>query len=65
MHELDGARGKERTLEDTHHYVYFTRANSEETTLEDLFFAHPDSIDMLNTFPTVLVMDSTYKTNTY
>jgi len=48
-----------------HQYVYFTRANSEETTLEDLFFAHPDSIDMLNTFPTVLVMDSTYKTNTY
>ncbi|KEH29308.1 transmembrane protein, putative [Medicago truncatula] len=46
-------------------YVYFTRANSEETTLEDLFFAHPDSIDMLHTFPTVLVMDSTYKTNTY
>ena len=48
-----------------HQNVYFTRANSEETTLEDLFFAHPDSIDMLDTFPTVLVMDSTYKTNTY
>jgi len=48
-----------------HQYVCFTRANSEETTLEDLLFAHPDSIDMLNTFPTVLVMDSTYKTNTY
>ena len=48
-----------------HQYVYFTRANSEETTLEDLFFVHPESIDMLNTFPTVLVMDSTYKTNTY
>jgi len=48
-----------------HQCVYFTRANSEETTLEDLFFAHPDSIDMLDTFPTVLVMDSTYKTNTY
>ena len=46
-------------------YVYFTRENSEETTLEDLFFAHPDSIDMLNTFPTILVMDSIYKTNTY
>jgi len=48
-----------------HQYVYFTRENSEETTLEDLFFAHPDSIDILNTFPTILVMDSTYKTNTY
>jgi len=48
-----------------HQYVYFTRANSEETTLEDLFFAHPSSINMLNTFPTILVMESTYKTNTY
>jgi len=46
-------------------YIYFTRANSEETTLEDIFFAHPESINMLNTFPTVLVMDSTYKTNFY
>jgi DNA-directed RNA polymerase subunit L len=43
-----------------HKYVYYTRANSEETTLEDIFFAHPESINMLNTFPTVLVMDSTY-----
>jgi len=48
-----------------HKYVYFTRENSEEITLEDLFFAYPESINMLNTFPTVLVMDSTYKTNTY
>jgi len=48
-----------------HQYVYFTRANSEETTLKDLFFAHRDSTDILNTFSTVLVMDSTYKTNTY
>ena len=31
-----------------HKYVYFTRTNSEETTLEDVFFAHLESIDMLN-----------------
>jgi len=48
-----------------HKCIYFTRANSEETTLEDIFFAHPESINMLNTFPTVLFMASTYKTNTY
>jgi len=46
-------------------YVYFTRCNSEETTLEDIFFAHPESIKLLNAFPTVLVMDSTYKTNNH
>ena len=47
-----------------HKYVYYTRCNSEETTLEDIFFAHPESIKLLNTFPTVLVMDSTYKPTT-
>ena len=41
-----------------HKYVYYTICNSEETTLEDIFFAHPDSIKLLNTFLTVLVMDS-------
>jgi len=48
-----------------HQYIYFTRVISEETTLENMFFAHPESINMFNTFLTVLVMDSTYKTNTY
>jgi len=48
-----------------HKYVYYTRSNSNETTLEDIFFSHPESIKLLNTFPTVLVMDSTYKTNNY
>jgi len=48
-----------------HKYVYYTRCNSEETTLEDIFFAHLESIKLLNTFLTVLAMDSTYKTNNY
>jgi len=48
-----------------HKYVYYKRCNSNETTLEDIFFSHPESIKLLNTFPTVLVMDSTYKTNNY
>ena len=41
-----------------HKYVYFTRENIEETTLEDIFFAHPKSVNILNTFSTVLVMDT-------
>jgi len=48
-----------------HKYVYFARTNYKETTLKDIFFADPKSINMLNTFPTVLVMDATYKTNMY
>ena len=48
-----------------HQYAYYTRCNSNEITLEDIFFAHSESIKLLNTFPTVLVMDSIYKTNNY
>ena len=33
--------------------------------MRDIFWAHPDSIKLLNIFPIVLVMDSTYKTNKY
>jgi hypothetical protein len=46
-------------------YVYFTRANCDDITLEDMFVAHPESINLFNTFSTVLIMDSTYKTNLY
>lgn len=31
----------------------------------DIFLAHPDSVKFLNIFPTVSVMDITYKTNKY
>ncbi|GAU47202.1 hypothetical protein TSUD_89110 [Trifolium subterraneum] len=33
--------------------------------LQDIFFAHPRSLSLFNSFPTVLVMDSAYKTNKY
>jgi len=48
-----------------HNYVYFTRTQSESTTIEHIFGAHPTSVKLFNNFPTVLVMDSTYKTNMY
>jgi len=66
-----GQRGDMRELQflmlklEEHQYIYYTRCNSKETKLRDIFFAHPTSIKFLNTFPTFLVMDSTYKTNTY
>ena len=34
-------------------------------TLSDILWAHPDSVKLFNTFPTVLVMDLTYKVNKY
>jgi len=48
-----------------HNYVYFSRTQSESTTIEDIFWAHPTSVELFNNFPTVLAMDSTYKTNMY
>jgi len=68
---MEGQRGEKTEMQylisklEKHKYVSFTRANIEETTLEDIFFAHPESINMLNIFPNVLVLDSTYKTNIY
>ena len=33
--------------------------------MRDLFWAHPTSIQLLNAFCSVLIMDCTYKTNRY
>jgi uncharacterized membrane protein len=53
-----------KCLED-HKYFHKVRTIGESTTIQDVFWAHPDSVKMFNTFPTVLMMDSTYKTNRY
>lgn len=41
-----------------------TTSESKKTIL-DIFFAHTKSMKLFNAFFTVLVMDSTYKTNQY
>ena len=46
-------------------YVYWSRKRDGSDIVRDIFWAHPDSIKLLNIFPIVLVMDSTYKTNKY
>ncbi|MCI16601.1 FAR1-related protein, partial [Trifolium medium] len=33
--------------------------------LSEIIWAHPYSVKLFNTFPTMLIMDSTYKTNKY
>nr|ABN09148.1 Lambda integrase-like, N-terminal [Medicago truncatula] len=48
-----------------HNYTYFSRTQSESTTIKDIFWAHPTSVKLFNNFLTVLVMDFTYKTNMY
>ncbi|XP_058752962.1 PKS-NRPS hybrid synthetase cheA-like isoform X1 [Vicia villosa] len=46
-------------------YVYWSRKRDDCEVVRDIFWAHPDSVKLLNLFPTVLIMDATYKTNKY
>ncbi|XP_028102895.1 uncharacterized protein LOC114302124 [Camellia sinensis] len=48
-----------------HKYIEHHRCEEGSMTVTDLFWAHPVSLDLLRTFPRVLIMDYTYKTNRY
>ncbi|KAI5662537.1 hypothetical protein M9H77_21860 [Catharanthus roseus] len=44
-------------------YTIFYRNGEDNNVLSDIIVAHPTSIAMLRTWPYVLIMDTTYKTN--
>ncbi|KAI5648233.1 hypothetical protein M9H77_34238 [Catharanthus roseus] len=44
-------------------YTVFYRNRKESNVLSDIVVAHPTSIAMIRTWPYVLIMDTTYKTN--
>ncbi|KAI5654401.1 hypothetical protein M9H77_31588 [Catharanthus roseus] len=46
-------------------YTVFYRNREDINVLSDIVVAHPTSIEMLRTWPYVLIMDTTYKTNKY
>lgn len=46
-------------------YVSRYRVSEDIVTVRDIFWSHPDSVKLFNTFPSVLIIDSTYKTNKY
>ncbi|GAA0157619.1 hypothetical protein LIER_38488 [Lithospermum erythrorhizon] len=48
-----------------HNYSYWFRIDEENKSLQDIIFFHPWSVKCLNSFPQVLVMDTTYNTNSY
>ncbi|GAU20665.1 hypothetical protein TSUD_230790 [Trifolium subterraneum] len=50
---------------ESHKYFYKCRTVDDSTTVQDIFWAHPESVKLFNTFPTVLMLDSMYKTNKY
>ena len=52
-------------LLDRHRYTFYYNMNPSTHCLENLFFAHPDSIRMFKAFPDVLLMDCTYRTNRF
>ena len=41
------------------------RTYEDGVTIRDIFWTHPDSIKLFNTFSIVPILDSTYKTNKY
>ncbi|XP_050889208.1 uncharacterized protein LOC127094411 [Lathyrus oleraceus] len=46
-------------------YVSRYRVFEDKVTVRDIFWSHPDSIKLFKTFPIVLAINSTYKTNEY
>ncbi|KAI5668764.1 hypothetical protein M9H77_18617 [Catharanthus roseus] len=44
-------------------YTVFYRNREESNVLSDIVVVHPTSIAMIRTWPCVLIMDTTYKTN--
>ncbi|XP_045830906.1 PKS-NRPS hybrid synthetase cheA-like [Trifolium pratense] len=54
-----------RLVETGYFFKHRTVVADGSEHVQDIFFAHPKSISLFNSFPTVLLMDSTYKTNKY
>ncbi|KAI5681502.1 hypothetical protein M9H77_02730 [Catharanthus roseus] len=46
-------------------YTVFCRNDEDSNVLSDIVVAHPTSIAMIRTWPYVLIIDTTYKTNKY
>ncbi|CAJ2644352.1 unnamed protein product [Trifolium pratense] len=46
-------------------YVFKVRTVGGSIIIQDIFFSHPKSVNLFNSFPNVLLMDATYKTNGY
>ncbi|CAK8543126.1 unnamed protein product [Lathyrus sativus] len=52
-------------LFDDNSYVFRYKTCDDGVMVRDIFWTHPDSIKLFNTFSTMLILDSTYKTNSY
>ena len=64
MGRMDGRTVVQEFLYRCHEKDYYTeyRINAETNQIQDIFFAHPDSIQLLKAFPHIIVLDSTSST---
>ena len=46
-------------------YVYWFKRLDTQDVVKDIMWSYLDSIKLLNSFPTMLICDTTYKTNKY
>ena len=52
-------------LLDDNHYISRYKVCEDKVCVRDIFKTHPESIKLFNTFPTVIIINSTYKINKY
>jgi len=46
-------------------YVLWCRFEEVSNVVQDIFWTHPDSVKLVNSFNIVILMDDTYKMNKY
>ncbi|XP_021759160.1 protein FAR1-RELATED SEQUENCE 5-like [Chenopodium quinoa] len=46
-------------------YLYWFESDEDTSEVTHLFLVHPDCADMISSWPSVILIDSTYKTNKY
>lgn len=52
-------------LKEFGYFVWHRKTLDGNDIIKDIFWAHPTSLDFLRTFPRVIILDCTYKTNRY
>ena len=62
---LDGRTPIEALVLELRNSYFFYKIKNIDGHITSLFIAHPDSMKLAKQFPTLLLMDCTYKTNKF
>lgn len=62
---MEGRTKMQKLLQllDEHHYVTYNQREAASGRVLELFWSHPDGSRLAQCFPTILLLDCTYKTN--